>query len=290
MEPLATQAFTLPHPAGTGRDDEVVSGDIRYIDDGKKRPLAVISHGYKTSKDWGMFPHAGEYFAGEGYVTIVPNFARNGVRPGEREIRDWQAFARLTPSSALDDLHLLLDAVREGALEYYGIDIDGAPIALIGHSTGAGISILAASERNDIDAVCAWSPLATFNRYPPEIRERWRENGWLQLPDDPELGPIRLGPEPLEDIEKNAERLDILQAASRMKSRLAVFHGTDDATIPVAEGESVYAAARDGQIVKIDGADHLYGASVGYEPGSSPQVLRLFQETKEWLHAVLQKK
>jgi hypothetical protein len=55
MELLTTRHFTLTHSNGSNRSEEAVSGDIRFIDDGKPKPCIVVAHGYKTFKDWGMF-------------------------------------------------------------------------------------------------------------------------------------------------------------------------------------------------------------------------------------------
>ncbi len=285
MELLTTRQFTLSHGTGSNREDEAVTGDIRYIDDGRPKPLMVIAHGYKTFKDWGMFPHIGEYFAQRGFVTIVINFARNGVKVGESEIRDWEAFARLTPTSEVDDLHLILDAVDEGALEYYGIDTDGTHRVLLGHSCGGSVSIITASERRDVDAVIAWSAPATFDRFPDEEKKMWRQNGKLALPEDPEYGIICIGLEPLDDIENNRERLDVIDAVRRLKCPVFIAQGDEDPTVMREEADALYAMASDKKsgIYQVKSPDHLYGVSHPYESGSSAHLEQMLDETNRWL-------
>lgn len=290
MELLATRQFFLSHSTGSNRDDEAVAGDIRYIDDGRPRPLMVIAHGYKTFKDWGMFPHVGDYFAQRGFVAIVINFARNGVKVDEKEIRDWEAFARLTPTSEIEDLHLILDAVQEGALEYYGINTDGTHRVLLGHSCGGSVSIITASERRDVDAVVAWSAPATFYRFREEEKMMWRKNGKLALPEDPEYGIISIGLEPLDDIENNKERLDIIDAVRRLKCPLLIAQGDEDTTVMKEEADALYAVVSDkkSRFYAVEGANHLYGVSHPYDPGSSGHLEQMLDETNRWLENVFQ--
>lgn len=289
MELLTKQEFVLSHPPGSGRDEEVVSGDIRYIDDGRPKPLMVISHGYKTFKDWGMFPHTGEYFAERGFVTIVINFARNGVGKGEKEITDWDQFARLTPTSEIEDLHLVLDAVDEGALEYYAIDTEKTDRILLGHSGGGAVSIITAAERDDVNAVISWSSPSTFDRIEPEQKASWREKGELELQGDPEYGTVRIGIEPLDDIENNAARLNVIEAVRRLKCPVFIAQGDNDPTV-LREEAGKLADAADNQkssIIELRGADHLYGVTHPYEPGSSENLSRLLDETNRWIKSVL---
>ncbi len=289
MELLTKQEFVLSHPAGVGRDDEVVSGDIRHIDDGRPKPLMIIAHGYKTFKDWGLFPHTGEYFAGKGYVTVVINFARNGVRTGEKQITDWEIFSRLTATSEIEDLHLVLNAVCEGALEYYGIDTEGTSRVLLGHSGGGSVAIITAAERNDVDAVIAWSPPSTFDRVKPEEKIYWRQNGELELHGDPEYGTIRIGIEPLNDIEINAVRLNVIEAVKRLRCPIFIAQGDDDQTVLPREAYKLNAATADekSKLLELHGSGHLYGVTHPYEPASSVHLNRVLDETNDWLETVI---
>lgn len=288
MELLTTNEFILSHPSGTHRENEVVSGDVRYVDDGRPKPLMLIAHGYKTHKNWGMFPRVGEYFAEAGFVSIVINFSRNGVRQGESSITDWDNFARFTPTSAIEDIHLVLDAVGDGALDYYGIDVDGTPRVLLGHSGGGGVSILAASERDDVHAVVGWASIATFDRYTHQQKEYWRRKGEFILPEDPEHGAIRIGLDPLIDIEQHADRLNIIEAVSRLTSPILIIHGSADPTVPLREAEKLHAAAgpEKGTLLVIEDADHLFGASHNKASSSRDTIRRVLAETKNWLNSV----
>jgi len=289
MELLTKQEFVLTHPAWGGRDDEVVAGDIRHIDDGRPKPLMIIAHGYKTFKDWGMFPHTGEYFAGKGYVTVVINFARNGVKTGEKQITDWDIFSRLTPSSEIEDLHLVLNAIDEGALEYYSIDTERTPRVLLGHSGGGSVSIVTASERDDVDAVVSWSSPATFDRINTKEKKVWREKGEIELHGDPEHGTIRIGIEPLDDIENNAGRLNITEAVKSLQCPVFIAQGDNDPTVFPEEAHQLYAAVTNekSKFFELEGSNHLYGVSHPYKSGSSEHLNRLLDETNYWLETVI---
>lgn len=289
MELLTTREFILTHPDGSGRDNEVVSGDVRYIDDGRPKPVLIISHGYKTFKDWGMFPYTGEFFAEHGYVTITINFARNGVKTGEKQITDWKMFSRLTATSEIEDLHLVLGAVGEGALEFYGIDTERTERILLGHSGGGSVSLVAAAERNDVDAVVVWSAPSTFDRFTAEEKKSWREKGEIELPDDPEYGRINIGIEPLDDILTNAERLNVIAAMKRVDCPVFIAQGDSDQTVSRAEADELNAASgnKHNKLLELHGSDHLYGVKHPYKPGSSRDLELLLDETKHWLDTVL---
>jgi uncharacterized protein len=290
MNVTTSREFVLSHPAGSARDNEVVAGDIRYIDEGRPKPVMIVSHGYKTFKDWGMFPYVGEYFAERGYVTITINFARNGVKPGEKHISDWEQFARLTPTTTIEDLHLVLDAVEEGALGYYGIDAENTKRILVGHSGGGAVSLIVAAERSDIHAVASWSSPVTLDRFRPEEKQSWREKGEIELHGDPEYGTIRLGIEPLDDIENNSVRLNIENAVKRLQCPVFIAQGDRDPTVAYREAERLFDAAgiEKGTLLKLEGSDHLYGVTQPYKPGTSDFLDRLLDETNYWLETVLQ--
>jgi uncharacterized protein len=287
MAKIITREFILKHPTDSGREDEVVSGDIRYTDAGKLKPVVVIIHGFKTFKDWGMFPYAGEYFAARGFISIVMNFSGNGVKPGAKKITEWDIFARNTPSKQIGDVHLILDALREGEFGVYGIHNVGGSLSLLGHSEGAAISLITASEREDIGAVIAWSSISTFYRLPAEIMSLWRKNGSLDFPDDPEYGTVRIGIEALNDLEQNRTRLDIVAAVKKLRCPLFFVQGTNDPTVSVEEAEQLFEISVNPKsgILKITDANHLYGVSHPYEKGSSKDFEYIIEQSYLWLNS-----
>ena len=44
-------------------------------------PCLIYLHGFKGFKDWGFVPHAGHFFARNGFSFLTFNFSHNGIGP-----------------------------------------------------------------------------------------------------------------------------------------------------------------------------------------------------------------
>ena len=71
---------------------------------------------------------------------------------------------------------------------------------------------------------------------------------------------MRMSPVILDDYEANAERLDILAAASRLRVPLLVLHGGRDESVPVDEGRLIAARAAESSLVVLHRASHTFNA------------------------------
>ena len=79
-----------------------------------------------------------------------------------------------------------------------------------------------------VRAVVAWSTIAHFNRYTEEQKLRWREKGYVQLHSVSEHKLFRISTAMLDDIENNAERLDLIKNVASLNKPLLLLHGTAD--------------------------------------------------------------
>ena len=52
--------------------------DIRYLENGKLKPLLVFCHGFKGFKDWGHFNLIADDFCNSGMIVLKFNFTFNG--------------------------------------------------------------------------------------------------------------------------------------------------------------------------------------------------------------------
>jgi fermentation-respiration switch protein FrsA (DUF1100 family) len=103
-------------------------------------------------------------------------------------------------------------------------------------------------------------------RWRPEEVARWRERGYAEVTNARTGEVLRLGTTILDDVERHAAgALDIAAAAARVRAPWLIVHGTDDETVPYAEGERLFAVARGAehggaQFAPIKGAGHTLDA------------------------------
>ncbi|MFA6235251.1 MAG: alpha/beta fold hydrolase [Bacteroidota bacterium] len=261
-----------------GRHRDLIRGDIHLPDEVGGAPVVIICHGFKGFKDWGGFPYAAEHFALKGFAAIRFNFSLNGVEDDFMEFTALERFAHNTISRELDDLRDLVDAVVAGTVLPEQCDV--TRIALVGHSLGGGVVIVHASEDDRIGAVASWAGVADFMRWGKKTRAMWRKTGRLEIQNarTGQMMPMDIGM--LDDIEKNAVRLNIPSAASRMQQPFLIVHGEQDVSVALAEAEQIAAAADPSRstLQVIPHADHTFGVRHPFE-GATPAFTSVLQKT-----------
>ncbi len=282
MNDIIEQHFVLKTPKGFP-----LRGDIRWSKGltgfGDKRlPVILVCHGFKAFKDWGPFPEIGRRLARNGFISIVFNFSHNGIGEEPRKFVEHEKFAENTFSLEIDDIKTVVDAVNNNV--FLLPFLDSRNIFLIGHSRGGAVSIIAGKEDQRVRGVIAWSTIARFNRYTEEQKIRWREKGYVQLHSVNEHTLFRISTALLDDIENNADRLDILKNAEYLGKPLLIIHGTADIPAKFEEAEQLYAASDKmiTEFVRLEGAGHMYGAKHPYKE-ESPTLNHVIDITTHWI-------
>ncbi len=282
MDDIAEQQFVLTTP-----NNVPLRGDIRWskglAESGHKRlPVIIVCHGFKAFKDWGPFPEIGRTFARNGFASIVFNFSHNGIGEEPRKFVEHEKFAVNTFSLEIDDIKTIIDALNNGT---FGLNfLDERNIFLIGHSRGGAVAIIAGKEDARVRGVAAWSTISRFNRYTDEQKVRWREKGHIQLHSVSEQKLFRISTALLDDIENNADRLDILRNTAQLGKPLLIVHGTADIPAKFEEAEQIYAVSdkRWTEFVRLEGAGHMYGAKHPYKE-ESPVLNHVMDVTTHWI-------
>ncbi len=276
---------SVPFELASNHED-VIRGDVRYYQGQKKKPVLVIAHGFKTFKDWGPFPYIGERFAETGFISVVFNFSHNGVGPNLRRITEFKRFAANTPSKEVQDLGRVIDALFEGSIPSGPASTES--IGVVGHSRGAGISIIRARKDSRVGAVAAWSAISKFNRWSRRQEAEWRRRGYLSLVGTSVRPKFRMGVEFLEDLEKNRDSLDILKAASELQVPLLLVYGKQDVVTPVEEAEDLYSKSdrTKTEFVLLEKTGHMLGGGSSPFRGSST-LDHVIDLTSAWFHRYL---
>lgn len=289
-DPEAPDPRTVTADEGTGPGDDFPDAQLGDS-------AIVILHGFKGFRRWGFFPHVAGALAAAGHTVVTFDFSRNGVGAGGQDFDELEAFARNTFTRELDETHQVVEALRGGALP----GPNPRRVGLLGHSRGGGVAVLAAAEL-ELDALVSWAAVATFDRWADPVKEEWRREGRIHIPNARTGQQMPLDVALLEDWERNRERLDIEAGAGRIQSPWLIVHGTADEAVAVEDAHRLARAsspawATDGapspqgaeggaQLELIEGAGHTFGAGHPFD-GEGPHLATALEATRAHFDRVL---
>ncbi|MFA5010698.1 MAG: prolyl oligopeptidase family serine peptidase [Ignavibacteria bacterium] len=246
------------------KDGNTINMDFRYSKmPDKKMPLLIFCHGFKGFKDWGCFPYMFDKFASRGVFTVSFNFSLNGTDNEKDNPVDFERldnFAINTFSKELDDLECVIDYLEKHKDNY---DYDFDNLMLAGHSRGGGIAILKAAEDIRIKKLVVLASVSDFYRYGEETKRIWRERGFIEVLNTRTKQKMRMNITLLEDLEENAERLNIKRALGRVDIPTLIIHGSEDLAVDPSEAHDIYNGlkSKDTSVLKIlENTGHTFGA------------------------------
>lgn len=258
---LQTETFTITHS-----DNKIIAGDITY----SLQPSAMVAifvHGFKGFKDWGAHGLVAHYFAQHQINYVKFNFSHSGVTNDNlTDVTDMELFASNTPSKELFDLELVI--------AYTAKKIPASVITLVGHSRGGGISILKSKNDKRVAKLITWAAIDSFSSlWKKEQEAEWEINKIIEVYNARTKEYMPLNVELLYDVQQNAEKLNILQAAKNTDIPWIIIHGTDDVNVNISVAENFVLLNPKVKILKIDGANHVFGAHHPYTQNYLPPYL-----------------
>ena len=262
-------------------DGDPIRGDVWTGAGAEPGAAIVICHGFKGFKDWGFFPYLAAQLAERTRFPAVSfNFSGSGIGTDLQNFTELDKFEANTFSKEIEELRLVLDAAGAGSLPGLG---GRTRFGLIGHSRGGIVSIITAADDARVAALVTWASVASVQRWTDEQKETWRRYGKLEVLNarTGQMMPMGLGL--LEDVERNADRLDVLAAAARMSAPYLIIHGGDDESVNVAEGAAIASGtpAATARFETIAGAGHTFGAVHPFR-GTTEQLERAIDLTADW--------
>lgn len=212
--------------------------------------LVVIGHGVTGNKDRPWAITLAETLSEAGFATLRFSFAGNGESEGR--------FADSCPTKESADLASLLDVVA------------GPPITFVGHSMGAAVGVLRASEDPRITRLISLAGMVDtqafverkFADLTPDQDCMW------ELPDCPYSRTFQ------DDM---AHIHSVAPLARDITIPWLLVHGTADTVVPFSESEHIQSlAAGPTTLHPLEGSDHVFSDT--FAPQMATRVL-------EWLLA-----
>ncbi|RZL49799.1 MAG: alpha/beta hydrolase [Pedobacter sp.] len=265
-----------------GAAQKTIFGDLTYDDKNTNAPLVIFVHGFKGFKDWGAHNLVANYFASNGFRYLKFNLSHNGVTTQQpNDVSDLECLAANTFSKEMLDIDLVIKYAVE--------NLNANSVFLIGHSRGGGLSVLQAANNPFIKALITWSSISSFNSlWKKEQENEWRKEGKIYVENARTKEKMPLNLSLLEDFEINADRLNIIEGAKRINIPWLIVQGDDDINVPFEHAQKLANANPSSRLIKIEGANHVYGASHPYDKETLPaQLFLVCQKSTSFLNEVI---
>lgn len=268
-----------------GKHSKPILIDVSFENNFKKKPLVVFCHGYKGYKDWGAFDLMSATFVENELFLLKFNFSHNGGTIDEPiDFPDLEAFGNNNFSKEQDDLGSVLDWVLSN--DEYIDEIDTRDITLIGHSRGGGAVILKAAVDKRITKLVTWASVSDYkSRFPvgPAL-EYWKKEGVAYIENGRTLQQMPHYIQFYNDFVENENKLTIRTAAESLQIPHLVVHGTEDATVPLIEAESIHKWSSNSELFLIPNGDHGFGAKQPWEEVELPKdFLKVLEKTIQFI-------
>lgn len=216
-----------------------IRGRVRTPAGAGSAPTVFLIHGYKGFQDWGFFPLLARALAEGGLRTVSFNLSGSGIGSEGDTFSETELFERNTYSQELVDVSTVVEAFcRENGMPEFP---RSGPTALFGHSRGGGVALLSASRVPRLRTVVTWASISRVDRWDDAARKEWRERGHAEVINSRTGQVFRLRTDLLDDLEKNAGRLDIEASARGLTVPMLSLHGEKDDSVGSEESKRVFA-------------------------------------------------
>lgn len=243
-----------------------------------KAPVIVFSHGFKGFKDWGHFNLLAKNFCRENFIYMKFNFSYNGTNSDHLDdVYDKEAFGQNNLSTELNDLGCIIDFIF--SQNFPAKEGFNSELYLIGHSRGGAISILKAAEDRRVKKVLTLAAVNQFGKFFSEaIVNEWKLKGVHYVENARTKQHYPMYFQYIEDLERNAERLNVNEALNKMKAALLIIHGTKDEAVNVKSAYKIKEMKPEAELILIDNANHTFGAKHPWDSDELPDYTKFWFE------------
>lgn len=249
------------------------------------QPIAIFCHGYKGFKDWGAWNIMAVQFAAAGICFVKFNFSHNGGTVEQPiDFPDLESFGNNNYSKELEDLGHVIAWCEHNFKNNSNINTNN--IALIGHSRGAGIAIITASENQRIKKLITLAGVSDFKSRFGSIGEirQWRADGIKFIENGRTKQKMPHYYQFYEDYLANEQRLNIENALKYLKIPHLIIHGEADSTVKISEAENLAKWSKYSNFIRVKGADHVFNTCHPWKSSQVSKALnKVITETTEFI-------
>jgi len=232
----------------------------------------IFVHGFKGFKDWGTHGLMANTFANAGIYFLKFNFSHSGVKADDlSDINDLKLFSENTPSKELFDLSKVVGYARE--------KFPHLQIVLLGHSRGGALAILQAAKDKRVIKLITWASIGAFrNLWSKEDEGDWKEKGIRYIVNGRTKEQMPLSVELLNDVLAHEKEFDLKKAANALNKPWLIVQGTDDPAVKVEVAQEFHQINEGSNLLILDGANHVLGASHPFTKTELPTDLEKFTQ------------
>ena len=231
-----------------GAQGELMHGTT-HLPSGKQQAVAIVAHGFKGYKDYGMFPWLAHQLASVGITAHRFNFSHSGMLNGVGNFERPDLFMRDTWNKQVEDLNVLSSTFYQ----------EGVPLYLIGHSRG-GVSCLLSVGRGNLvpDKLISLSAPSNCLSLSLENQQQLLNNGFLNSPSSRTGQILQIGVDYLQEQLDSPDEHNLLHLVSEIKIPTLIAHGDSDTSVPIEHGKAIADATNDSLFVPILGGNHTF--------------------------------
>lgn len=258
-----------------------INVDVRFLDDGKPKPVVVFLHGFKGFKDWGFIPQVCKEFAKSGTIAVNFDFSRNGIIDPSVPKYDPEIFRTQTVSRMIDEATIVYTYILKELNDVIKGQFNGKIFA-IGHSMGAAVLMMATAKyRLKFQSIALWGSIAKLDRNTENQKTSWTALGYTEI-KIPETGQILpLDSKYLTDKEILGDNA-IIEAIEKIDIPALIIHGKEDLIAKESESKEIKKAFGKKGILKIiNSTNHTFGAKHPFE-NVTPALAEIIEETSHF--------
>lgn len=272
-------------PAG---GEAAITYDL-YVPSGRTEialPVVIFLHGFKGFKDWGPFPAACEAISEAGFAVVAVNFSHNGIGEDPEVFDRMDLFRRETLSRDLDEVGMVIRALREGTIDSAKARLNSNAVGLLGHSRGGHTAVAAAAEYEEVACLVTWSAVADYNeRWSEEMIADWKEKGFTEIKNGRTGQMMPVDRVVWEDAREHAARLMAAERVKELHMPVLFVHARDDESVPYTDAEKLHrnCPSADKELKLVTGTGHTFGGSHPFEEDAFPEPFgRVLDDTVSW--------